>query len=306
MDFSIFRTSTWKLLSAYDRKKALQDLENYFSSKQGRTARCVVSNDLSINRFGFYDVRNPTRIELNSLVLENSDGNFACMAILIHEGRHAYQDDCTLSRCSALSEDENKIRLWRINMPVIGKYIQDSESSVKHLFQPVEEDARAYTIVQMGMLSSVFIGDNNYSKFMQLLTNEEEFHVLRAVAKHGINFREDILEEMDRQLSHNFAHVNSPNLGKDGRKMDGSARELIELISVVQGSSKRLYLLIEETGNQLEQLGNSVDIKFGDTPSGDDVALLIHSSSVRMNEVVASLQAFEKASDALIVRIRGI
>ena len=89
-----FRSQNWYNLRGGDnaRLSQLQALENNMAKSQGRNPRTVVI-DNSISNGGYYrsNGQGGGTIHVSENDLHNN--SFECMDTVLHEGRHAYQDD---------------------------------------------------------------------------------------------------------------------------------------------------------------------------------------------------------------------
>lgn len=95
-----FESKNWNRLNFVQRVDALQGLENEMARQQGREPRTLVPETMEPSTAGYYNQEDPLRIYINeSNIYSNEPGNnYDLMDTVIHEGRHAYQDDCIYNR----------------------------------------------------------------------------------------------------------------------------------------------------------------------------------------------------------------
>lgn len=168
MSLSSFRSENWEQLTSEQRLAELQEVENNLAAEQGRNAKKVIKQHyephrdeqgevagITLGEYGRSEEQPEGAIYINEDVLARDDCSYECLETVIHEGRHAYQDDH--------SENEE----WNHNMS--GGYQdpnQENTDRVDYRFQPVEADANDYADTKMAEYSSEFQGDathNDYS-----------------------------------------------------------------------------------------------------------------------------------------------
>lgn len=165
-----FETENWNKLSSIERREALQYLENQMALEQGRSPREVYVNDtLGKGQCGYYSPNDPTRIHINRDHLQSSKkgSQYDAMNTVIHEGRHAYQDDCIQGRLR--NENLKEVELWKKNYDkdVYNEPGNTIKERLNYRYQPIEEDANNFTQNKMESFSDRFSSDRNYSKYMK-------------------------------------------------------------------------------------------------------------------------------------------
>ncbi len=173
LDFTFFKSECWngsgdkKGLTDEQKIYCLQELENYMAEVQGRKPRTVVNNP-DLNAMGVYRPYDPDYIEIN---LDKNPTSFDCMDTIIHEGRHATQDDCLSGKpYNKELYTEEEIESLRRNSPNHeGIYHSPGEngSNVDYFFQPEENDANAFAARTMDSFSDQFRDDPDYKKYVE-------------------------------------------------------------------------------------------------------------------------------------------
>ena len=163
-DINSFKSDNWKSLSDGARKKQLQALENDMAKEQGRKPRRVVI-DPAYSDGGCYttDGKGGGTIHVSRNDLHKN--SFECMDTVIHEGRHAYQDDVINNRITNSEADDIKLS-WAHN-DLDGCYITNSEGSCcDYYYQPQEADAYGFAKLKMDDRSSLFADDPQYQDYL--------------------------------------------------------------------------------------------------------------------------------------------
>ena len=212
MSLSSFRSENWGQLTPEQRLAELQEVENNLAAEQGRDPREVIKqhyephrdeqgeiDGITLGQYGRSEEHPEGAIYINEDVLTRDDCSYECLETVIHEGRHAYQDD----------HSENKE--WNHNMR--GGY-QDPEQEgtdrVDYRFQPVEADANNYADAKMAEYSGEFQGDaahNDYS-YNRNLNNYADRKV--AIEKYGENYEQEIQAKVEAQYQENNQGLQSP------------------------------------------------------------------------------------------------
>jgi hypothetical protein len=138
----------WKTLGVEDKIGVLQSVENEMAAREHRypcevTTKPMPSEEGSVV-FGGYDpvgkgiVINSQQLEAGS---EYGDNCSEHLDTILHEGRHAYQDQAVDGLIE--HEDKDELSQWRDNkMP--GHYIKYEQNPRRYMDQPIERDARAF------------------------------------------------------------------------------------------------------------------------------------------------------------------
>ena len=198
IDLSAFKTSNWNKLSPDGRLEELQKLEKLMAETQSRTERTVRIMYMP-HSYGLYNTNDPKFLWLNSgLVMDNSR-NYQSMQTTIHEGRHAYQDDCIRQKILPQAGDENKVELWRHNFPAAGGvYNKPSNGYTDYRFQPVETDANNFAKEKLDSFS-VQLRDDAYGEFIDLRNKREKHAADDAAALYGDDYEQVIKESVERK-----------------------------------------------------------------------------------------------------------
>lgn len=130
----------WQQLNLDQRVGLLQDLENDQARQTGRDRCTVVAEKMpELGNCGFLHSATRT-IKINADHIQNDALEFSAVHTLLHEGRHAYQQNAI--KTHGLHHDPEQVRVWTENHAV---YVQNSEKSFFiYRNQPVEKDADDY------------------------------------------------------------------------------------------------------------------------------------------------------------------
>jgi len=148
----LLNDSEWSKLSIQNRTSVMQSVENEVARREGRTP-CNVSlfseppKDGRIIA-GQYNREN-RNIEINDYHLRGKSSD--CLDTILHEGRHAYQNQAVSSEINHYNKAE--VDAWRNNMKP-GHYIQPEENRRAYYRQPIEADAREYAAIVSGQVIS--------------------------------------------------------------------------------------------------------------------------------------------------------
>ncbi|QKG83373.1 hypothetical protein GXN76_02065 [Kroppenstedtia pulmonis] len=137
MNLDRFHLSHWKDLSFEERLKALQDLEHHYAKEQGREPRNVESEKIpGLNYMGYYDPSQDI-IKINEDHIKQDDFHYCCVETVIHEGRHAYQEDAIVGIVS--HPDAGEVQKWKENA-----IAYKDKPYFMYRLQPLERDANDY------------------------------------------------------------------------------------------------------------------------------------------------------------------
>jgi len=161
----------WNNLSVAEKVGVLQSVENEMAKRYHRLP-CKVSAEPMVCKYGGIQLGGygafDKEITLNSLQLE-SNSEFGkdyknALNTILHEGRHAYQDQAVLGYVN--HRDISEMQTWRNNM-MPGGYISFNQNPQRYYRQPVEQDAREFAenmVMQIesekGLLSKQIQGIN--------------------------------------------------------------------------------------------------------------------------------------------------
>ena len=302
---SFFTTSNWANASVSERRDALQELENLFAGVQGRTPRFVQADDLGENILGQYSPLRPDNIVISKQLLEDDAGNFMAMDTVIHEGRHAYQDDCIMWLCTPLSGDILSVAQWRENMPGRGgKYFS---SGFSYRYQPVEADAYRYAAVQMDAYRGNFGDDSNYIAYFMQRELEDDMREDSAQTALGENFREIIAQDVSEGYTQlclegmGFQSAGGGNLIENGGSVMGiSTADLVAKIRGLQNSSEQLSSVVAGASQELVKQANILAQLTRGSRSGEEATNVVRTSSQSLNRAATTLQSLCQAGDEYI------
>ena len=182
-------------LDYIQRKKELQKLEEERARKDGREARKISFKKLPEGKRGYYDHKNPNKITINKDTVKQD--YYQSMRTVIHEGRHAYQDDIVKGRIEPKEADRGKINNWKHNSREMGGYyFKYQESPLRYRFQPKEDDANNFANEKMNSFSERFKSDPKYQKHMAYYAIRDKSESRQARFQICENYREKIAEEV--------------------------------------------------------------------------------------------------------------
>lgn len=306
MDVSFFTTSNWASASFDERRDALQGLENYFAGVQGRTPRTVTVDNLDKGVMGQYSPRKSANIFISRELLESNTGNFMAMDTIIHEGRHAYQDDCIMWLCSPHSSDILSVGGWRENMPGRGGVYFNSGFSYR--YQPVEADAHQYASLQMDNYKGYFGNDSNYIAYYVDREAEDDYHATKANNTLGENFMEIIAQDVNEGFIQlclaGLGIMQTANggdfIGNGGGIMAISTAELVAKIRGLQNSSEQLSSVVANASQELVRQANFLAQLTRGSRSGEEATSVIRTSSQSLNRAATTLKSLCQAGDEYI------
>jgi hypothetical protein len=163
-DLSAFELSNWENLSAAQRVKALQEIEDMMALKLGRQPRSVAPSSRIDDDLGAYYPSNSDFLFINHDLIGSDTDSYLAVETVIHEGRHAYQDDCITNKTTPLSEDAGKVSFWSHNMPERGGYYEDADYTI-YRYQPIEADANDFARDVLVSFKSFLQHDPAYRQF---------------------------------------------------------------------------------------------------------------------------------------------
>ncbi|MDR0460088.1 MAG: hypothetical protein LBH62_01425 [Nitrososphaerota archaeon] len=219
MDFSEFQTTCWTSVLGRDRKlHLLGQLEEGMAKKQGRKKKrnvIEITNEedgaLLKEAWGAYNPDTPCKLYINPCCLDSTDAfiNYTAINTVIHEGRHAYQDDTIHAdkkhghELNKRKIDMEKMELWKLNLDYskeCGGFKDDDKAGQR--FQPIEDDAHYYTFRKMNHFKKQFLGDSvYYDTYMRELSKKNAELRDEAISQYKTKkYRRRIIQIMIYQL----------------------------------------------------------------------------------------------------------
>jgi len=199
-DYSVFETSKWEKMTPFDRMEALQGLEISMAAEQGRTPRKVhPKSDFPSSTRGQYNPTDPGYLYINSSLINSNKENYQAMQTTIHEGRHAYQDDCVTGKAVALPQDANKIDSWSRNMPGRGGVYNQNDYTT-YRFQPVEVDANNYAKERVNAIGSQYSQDSAFKSFCFKRDAQDRYSEMKAKVSYGADYEKVISQDIDKRF----------------------------------------------------------------------------------------------------------
>lgn len=204
MDYSVFKTDHWNNnLSPKERRIALRELEREMARSQKRKARKIVFKFMDKNKCGYYEdgkklPRKFLYINKYFLTSDEPDRNYILMNTVIHEGRHAYQDDVLKGKVSRDTLDDEKVKLWKMNSIIRN----DAKGNfTKYRFQPREDDA--YNFAYDVMEGLRYLLDDVYRCYMDGQKAQREYWEFDAKNYYGdspdLNYKQIIEKKLARK-----------------------------------------------------------------------------------------------------------
>lgn len=192
------RTENWKLASPEQRIQILQDLEDGVAKEQGREARRVSPTKMSDDGYcGKYDSNKPDEIQINEDYLDDrlvDQGiNYLCMETILHEGRHAYQDDAMNGK---IQHDRSETELWKMNNT---GNIYKTEQNGYYRYQPVEADANDFSHAEINDLHKYLGDDPGYDKYFVNREYSDSLYKEDARTKYGDDYQKEIANSVREQ-----------------------------------------------------------------------------------------------------------
>ncbi|MDR1135435.1 MAG: hypothetical protein LBL49_04550 [Clostridiales Family XIII bacterium] len=208
-NLNAFETSNWKQLPMQQRIEALQGLENTMAAKQGRAPRTITPDkNMPGARRGQYSPSEPDKLRVNADLIKSDKGNYQAMQTTIHEGRHAYQDDCIQGKAKPLPQDRSKAESWTHNMPGRGGVY--NTDGVNYRYQPVEADANSYAKGEMNGLSSQYGRDSAYVEFSAARDQNDRRTECYAKMQYGENYEQRIRQDIDKRYQSKAQQQTTP------------------------------------------------------------------------------------------------
>ena len=192
-----------------------QKLENTMAASQNRPARIVIAENMpKKNIAGYYSAYDPSKIAINKRLIMQDDRRYNNCDTIIHEGRHAFQDDCIYGRAYIGNiDDVNKISDWRKNFE---EYHDPEEKNydVKYRFQPVEKDAYDYANKEFDKITSN-VKDRDLYNYKNIRDRENNYYRLKAGQVYGKNYEEKIKNEINSSYEQKYRNTYQKDQGFD-------------------------------------------------------------------------------------------
>lgn len=235
-----FHTDKWSKMTKDERLSLLQKLENTISMKENRQARTIVAEDMSKFHkpgsskvtIGYYSFKTPDVLHLNEMFLEDDSkfGNYIAARNVLHEGRHAYQDDVVRGKIPDHKESDETVELWKMNHAATGGiyYLSENDWSL-YRFQPVEDDANIFASMNMQYIEKKVSNDISYQEYSTYVRMKDSRADRVATMLYGANYREEICKklEQDYQNKYKASQINSQSgkNRKNNENLDASDSE---------------------------------------------------------------------------------
>lgn len=195
IDFTILRKENWQNMTYDQRVMFYQNLENTMAASQNRKARIVTPMHMSKKYAGGYSAYDPDKIAINKRLIMQDDRRYDNCDTIIHEGRHAFQDDCIYGRAYIGNiYDVNKISDWQKNYAEY--HLSDEECDPKYRFQPVEKDAYDYANKEFDKMTAN-VKDRNLYDYKHTRDIENNYYKQKAEQLYGKNYEEKIKNEIN-------------------------------------------------------------------------------------------------------------
>jgi len=221
-----FKEEKWSDLKLRERQEMLQKIENQMANESRRTARKVSVKKLPEGSRGSYDFNKPIEIKISKEMLKKSTDGYQCMATVIHEGRHAYQDDVVSGHIPPQESDRDNVASWRANSPKVGGvYNESGDSRIDYLFQPKEIDANNFARQKMNSFKEYFKNDPKYQEYSDNRDMKELFMHRRAHNEYGENYREKIANDIERRYKANIQGKQGQSQQSKQARSEGQAKD---------------------------------------------------------------------------------
>lgn len=227
--FTQFKPDLWAKLSPDERLCLLQEAEYHAAEEENREPREIVTQPRPNNDYGAYRPSDPKKIYINEKLIQTlylderyntTPGYTASIALstVLHEGRHAFQDDCIKGKNAyingvesntRLSEhakiDDETLKLWKkqdlayFHHTKDDPYLTPLNKFLQYFFQPVEDDAEAFAMRKLQEWADQ-IDDFQFRVCCNLQTNNRAEHEADAQALWQTpNFREEIAKDVSEK-----------------------------------------------------------------------------------------------------------
>lgn len=204
IDFNTLKKQNWQNMTYDQRVDFYQRLENTMAASQNRLARIVRPENMSKNIAGYYSEKVPSNIYINKSMIMQDDRRYDNCDTIIHEGRHAFQDDCIVGMAHIGNiDDVNKISDWQKNFD---QYQEPNgmNSDIKYRFQPIEKDAYEYANNEFDKMSQN-IEDSDLYDYKNTRDMENNYYRLKAEQVYGKNYEEIIKNEINSSYEQKYS-----------------------------------------------------------------------------------------------------
>lgn len=223
-----FNFDIWSCLNSQERKGLLQQLENAMAKEQNRTPRTITERIYEGGTFGSYKDSKPDLLYINKDLLDNPSRGYALMDTVIHEGRHAYQDDVVKGRIPVTGISPLVIEDWKQQFGKGKVYNGRVFGRIPYRFQPIEIDAHDYAFNKMQSFVGQLGNDPLYQIYMRKGQILRKDNTTEAKKKYGNDFEKKIADNLTHRYQRNQGIRNQILL------MPDPLPELTEIDSVIK------------------------------------------------------------------------
>jgi len=227
--FTQFKPDLWAELSPDERLCLLQEAEYHAAAEENREPREIVTRSMADKAYGAYLPSDPKKIYINEKLIQTqylddyyntgdiSPGYTASIALstVLHEGRHAFQDDCIKGKHAYINGvesntrlaehakiDDETLKLWKkqdlayFHHTKDDPYLTPLDKHLQYYFQPVEDDAEAFAMRKLQEWADK-IGDSQFRTCCttQMILREYKENDARELWQTP-NFREEIAKDV--------------------------------------------------------------------------------------------------------------
>jgi hypothetical protein len=220
-----FHSSKWSEMDAGQRRHLLQDLENHVASEQGRQPRAIIAATIDNDSVcGYYNGVTPNLLTINEKHLSDEfagDGyNYMCLDTVLHEGRHAFQDDAVEGK---VANDPQQTKQWFENEN--GLYQDMDKNPAYYRFQPKESDAHDFGYAGTDQVHKALGSDPAYDKYLQIREGSDDQCKYVAEAMYGPDYKAEIAQEVhenyiERQALQEASPAESGNSSSEEASQD--------------------------------------------------------------------------------------
>ena len=192
-----FRSENWNQLASIEKMALLQDMEILLAKLQNRNVREVLAVENFTAKYPkIWNLKNHEYYSPGYYFV-NMGMNYHSLTEVIHEGRHAYQDDCLFDIVPNPDVSYELLELWRLNHAYRGYYDYKEEAYYDyryavHRFQPIEVDCYDYEIKIFEMFKEKFLDDPEYLEHLNELIFDQEKCMEILFDKLGSNYQKQI------------------------------------------------------------------------------------------------------------------
>ena len=249
-----FNKDNWSNASYQERMDAYQALEHHMAKEQGRAERQIVFEDFSKTNpdspgaVGYYTGYDD-KLHMDTGYLNGTKNPYDGMDTVIHEGRHAYQNDCI----NGFAEPDSKMAPNLHGIKENDIYGNYHDSGNDYFLQPLEYDAHTYASDTMSNpeFQEHFKNDENYDKYCQ--AQKAYIDNRSQKCEIGAGYVKDYWENNVKEAeNYRNAVLNSPSadslIGDANHNLENSKEALNDFID--QNYTNGVYD-IEKAGNSL-------------------------------------------------------